>query len=95
MTRIRRTGIFKKPALLCSPAFELMCESVSKKALVDALWCACQLGTDKSEEQIRAQAARNLRIALDGRGDALPKPISAASEVAIDSDPWSAEDGGL
>jgi hypothetical protein len=77
---------FKRPAL-ASPAFALLCGRVSKAALVDALWCACQLGTDESREQITAQAARNLEIALDARDDRVPRAITTAAQGRIDSDP--------
>jgi len=79
-------GVTKKPVLVASERFSQVVGLASKAALVDALWCACQLGTDESEEQILAQAARNLRIALHLRGDRAPATVEAAADTPIDSD---------
>jgi len=80
------SGINKKPALMASAEFADMCDAVSKAALIDALWCACQLGTDESAEQITTQAARNIQIALTERGDRVAASIRDAAARCIDSD---------
>lgn len=77
---------FKKPATVASTEFWSMFDKISKAALIDALWCACQLGTDESKEQIQTQAARNVVVALDMRGDRCPVEIKKQSELLIDSD---------
>ena len=79
-----RTG--KKPAVMASREFAATLSGVSKQALIDALWCACQLGTDESSEQITTQAARNLEIALRERGDRIPPIVAAAAARRVDSD---------
>jgi hypothetical protein len=78
----------KKPALMCSDAFRRAFGAMSKAALIDALWCACQLGTDESAEQIEAQAARNAQYALVDRHDRVPQSIAEFAERRIDSDPY-------
>ena len=80
-------GLGKKPPLLSSQPFAALFDQVSKAALIDALWCACQLGTDESEQQIATQAARNVVIALRQRGDRIPSTLQSQSENRIDSDP--------
>lgn len=77
----------KKPPLMCSREFARMCRMFSKAALVDALWCACQLGTDESPEQITIKAARELEAALGSRGDRVPSSLSTLAALPIDSDP--------
>lgn len=79
-------GITKKQALMSSRPFAAMFDKVSKAALIDSLWCACQLGTDESEPQIATQAARNVVVALKSRGDKVPYEIESQSENVIDSD---------
>jgi len=64
----------------------VMLSTVSKQALIDALWCACQLGTDESSEQITTQAARNLEIALRERGDRIPPIVTETAARWITSD---------
>ncbi len=82
----RRSGVIKKRAT--APAeFVRLLNVASKAALLDALWCSCQLGTDESAEQITTKAARELKIALDMRGDRVPSELAAAAERRIDSDP--------
>jgi hypothetical protein len=56
-------------------------DGLSKAALIDALWCACQLGTDESEEQILSRMARESKLAIDARGD---KP-SSRTRAALDT----------
>lgn len=80
-----RRGI-KKPTFYAAPEFERMCREVSKAALIDALWCACQLGTTEEAHEITTQAARNLSIALEGRGDRVPISIKVHASQPIDSD---------
>lgn len=82
-----RRGVTKKPAVMCSREFARVFGSLSKQALIDTLWCACQLGTDESAEQITTQAARNAGIALERRGDRVPKEIVDAGADMLDSDP--------
>ena len=79
-------GISKKPPLMTSPEFGRLFSKISKAALIDVLWCASQLGTDESPEQIAAQAARNAVIALEARGDRIPADLRTISEQPIDSD---------
>jgi hypothetical protein len=79
-------GLGKKPVVMASNAFSNLFSQVSKAALIDALWCACQLGTDESREQILTQAARNMVIALRERGDRVPPDIQHAADLKIDSD---------
>jgi hypothetical protein len=80
-------GCSKKPAVMASRDFARMFNQLSKAALIDALWCACQLGTDESPEQIASQAARNAQIALHHRGDRWPTEIITVARGRIDSDP--------
>ena len=78
-------GRIKKRAT--SPAeFVRLLDAVSKAALIDAMWNACQLGTDESEGQITAKACRETLLALKYRGDALPMPMRVAARTPIDSD---------
>jgi hypothetical protein len=79
-------GITKKPAVMASPEFAAMFNQLSKQALIDSLWCACQLGTDETNQQITTQAARNAKYALHARGDRMPADIVAQAERAIESD---------
>lgn len=79
-------GLGKKPPALATFEFAVVFDGISKAALIDALWCACQLGTDESDEQIFAQAARNAQIALRDRGDRCPQAIAIAAAQRIDSD---------
>lgn len=81
------SGIGKKPALVASDAFTKLLDQLSKAALIDALWCACQLGTNDSEEEITIQAARNAVAALRMRSDRIPKDIAACAEDLLESDP--------
>lgn len=76
----------KKPAAMASRDFALLFGKCSKQALIDALWCACQLGTDESDAGITTQAARNMIIALRERGDVIPTGMEAIAEQPIDSD---------
>jgi hypothetical protein len=71
---------------MASAAFAELFAPVSKAALVDALWCACQLGTDDSPEQYLTNAARNVVIALRERGDRVPPSIQRAADLTIESD---------
>lgn len=80
------TGLGKKPPLMASRSFRVLFDRVSKGALIDALWCACQLGTDESDEQIESQAARNVLAALEVRGDRILPAIREAAARVIDSD---------
>jgi hypothetical protein len=80
------TGVGKKPALMASGEFRRALDRYSKMALLDALWCACQLGTDESSEEITTQAARNVLIALETRGDYIPNYLRKLAERHIDSD---------
>src|SRR5262245_55024754 len=80
-------GISKKQNRMASDRFTILLGECSKVALIDALWCACQLGTDESEQEITAPAARNVVIALELRGDRIPKGMREAASVHIDSDP--------
>jgi FixJ family two-component response regulator len=80
-------GLGKKPALCCSREFAQLCDGISKAALVDALWNACQLGTNESAEEIETQAARNIYAALSAREDRIPKEVNAVAARRIDSDP--------
>jgi FixJ family two-component response regulator len=68
----------KRPAA-CPWTFATMFDPVSKAALIDALWMACQLGTDESVEQITAQAASAVLAALRHRADRIPADIVAAA----------------
>lgn len=77
----------KKPAVMCAPEFRTLLNQLSKAALIDTLWCACQLGTDESTPQITAQAARNAVAALRVREDRIPKDLEVAADALIDSDP--------
>ena len=70
------SGLGKKPAMLASPHFAAMFEQLSKAALIDTLYYACQLGTD-DDEGITISAAKNAATALRDRGDRLPKDIAA------------------
>lgn len=81
-------GIGKKPALMASGEFDAMAGSISKAALVDALWCACQLGTDESADEIATQAARNIEIALRERGDKIPRDVAGFAAKPLSSDPF-------
>ena len=85
MSRVRR-GSFKKPALMCTHEFRMLFDQLSKAALIDALWCACQLGTDESAEQITTQAARNAQLALSARGDRKLPSVDEWATRRIDSD---------
>lgn len=80
-------GITKKGLRMASPHFDAAFSRISKAALMDALWCACQLGTDESSGQIEAQAARNASAALYARGDRIPRDIAEMAIRTIDSDP--------
>lgn len=71
---------------MASPQFVRVLGGASKQALIDALWCACQLGTDESSEQITTQAARNLVIAQRQRGDRVIQVVLTAANGRIDSD---------
>lgn len=81
-----RRGVVKRPPKMSSREFGALFAQVSKAALIDALWCACQLGTDDSDAQITAKAAREVLIALDSRGDRRPGGLVEAAAVWIDSD---------
>lgn len=73
------------------PELARVFDGVSKAALVDALYCACVLGTDESLDQIAAKMARELSAALEYRGDRPASPYRKALErlsaVRIESDP--------
>lgn len=77
----------KKPPMMAAESFVEMFAGVSRAALVDALWCACQLGTDETTEEITTQAARNVQIALRHRDDVIRAAISRAAAGRLDSDP--------
>jgi hypothetical protein len=79
-------AIGKKGPAMCGREFSALMSQASKMALIDALWCACQLGTDESREQITSQAARNLVYALRERGDRIPVDLQRAADMRIDSD---------
>jgi hypothetical protein len=79
-------GITKNHVAMASAEFARLFNEISKQALIDSLWCACQLGTDESDGEILAQAARNAKIALHARGDRIPGDIISASKRVIDSD---------
>jgi hypothetical protein len=76
----------KRPPAMCAAEFAALFAQVSKAALIDALWCACQLGTDETREQITAKAAREVIIALDARGDRHPRGLDDWAKTRIDSD---------
>lgn len=77
--------IGKKPAAMASHEFARMFSQVSKQALIDALWCASQLGTNDTIEEYIANAAKNVEIALRERGDRIPPDIAAAATMSIDA----------
>jgi hypothetical protein len=79
-------GLGKKPAVMASADFARLFDQVSKAALIDALWCACQLGTDESAEQITTKAAREVGLALKNRGDKIARDIKWHANKPIDSD---------
>lgn len=76
----------KKPAAMASAPFARLFGKLSKQALIDALYCASQLGTNDSEPQIATQAARNAVIALIHRRDRVPGELLSQSKNRIDSD---------
>lgn len=76
----------KKPVLVASDAFRRLFQPLSKASLIDALWCACQLGTNESAEEIATQAARNAVIAMELREDRIPPALVEQSKRRIDSD---------
>jgi hypothetical protein len=80
------SGLGKKPAAMASAGFARMFDQLSKAALIDVLWCACQLGTDESSDEITTQAARNAIAAMAVRKDRIPKDIAAQARLRIDSD---------
>lgn len=59
----------------------------TKAQLLDAIYTACHLGTDESDEQIGVQMARNIQAALYDRGEHIPKWLATEAEKRIDSDP--------
>ncbi len=79
-------GLGKKPPMMAPDSFARMCEQWSKAALIDVLFCACQLGTDESLDQIATQAARNAVIVCDYRQDRVPASLRECAERRIDSD---------
>ena len=79
-------GAAKKGTAFAGLPFDQLFSQISKAALIDVLYCACQLGTDETPEQIASQAARNALIALEGRCDRVPHDLRRAAEVPIDSD---------
>lgn len=79
-------GVGKKPPTMASREFVSAFDRFSKAAILDALWCACQLGTDETTEQITTQAARNVVVALDHRGDYVPTFTRGLAERRIDAD---------
>ena len=79
-------GQAKKPPLMASDAFTALFAQMSKAALIDTLWCACQLGTNEESAEISTQAARNAVIALEARHDRVPTNIKAQAALSIDSD---------
>ena len=76
----------KTGPLFASGEFDELIGCYSKAALVDALWCACQLGTDESREEITTKAAREMLIALNLRDDRVRPALVAAAVRRIDSD---------
>ena len=72
-------GLGKKGPLCASGKFDELIGCYSKAALVDALWCACQLGTDESKEEITTKAAREMQAALNLRGDRVRPALVAAA----------------
>ena len=76
----------KKPPAMCTAGFARMFNQISKAALIDALWCASQLGTNDEFEQYESQAARSVVVALTERGDRVPEDIAIAAKRRIDSD---------
>jgi len=79
-------GKLKKPALMASEDFTREFSHVSKQALIDILWCACQLGTNETPREIEAQAARSACIVLQERGDRILPALKEWAERNIDSD---------
>lgn len=80
------SGLGKKGPVMAGREFARMFDQISKAALIDALWCACQLGTDESADQITTKAAREAAIALVNRGDRVPRDIVTQTKHLIDSD---------
>ena len=76
----------KKGTALCSPEFARVMDKASKAALIDALWCACALGTNETALEILAQASRNLLVALQQRGDRVWPGLNDLAHGHIDSD---------
>jgi hypothetical protein len=76
----------KKGVCMATPEFARVFDQISKAALIDALWCACQLGTNETPEEILTQAARNAVIALNQRGDRLPATMASLAHGHIDAD---------
>ena len=74
-------GTFYAPA-----SFDELLGCYSKAALVDALWCACQLGTNESTEEITIRAAREMQIALRTRGDRVRPALVATAALPLDGD---------
>ena len=73
--------------MMASQEFARLFSQLSKAALIDALWCACQLGTNESADEIATQAARNVVPAMAHRGDRVPKDIVNIVGRPIYSDP--------
>lgn len=82
----RPGGITKKPALLCSDEFRRLVSPVSKAALVDALWYACQLGTNDTDAEYTIRAAREIVHALRDRGDRVPADLQRVSVRPLTDD---------
>jgi hypothetical protein len=81
-------AIRRKKGTFCAPnSFDALISCYSKAALIDALWCACQLGTDGSYEEITTLAARELRIALQTRRDRVYQELVTVADRRIDNDP--------
>lgn len=66
--------------------FDRMFSQISKSALIDALWCACQLGTNDTYEEITIQAARNVEAALRARHDRIPTDITEAAGRVLEGE---------
>jgi len=79
-------GLGKKGTFYAPASFDELLGCYSKAALVDALWCACQLGTNESTEEITIRAAREMQIALRTRGDRVRPALVATAALPLDGD---------
>jgi hypothetical protein len=79
-------NINNKPPMMASREFVAVIGALSKAALIDALWCACQLGTNETAEEILTQAARNALAACTARHDRVFPALRELADKTIDSD---------